>query len=201
MLFTWRKKWARCWNECGIARSVADVQEVSTGRLWMKAEFSDAPERIIRKGHRRGVQSFVACLAMGSFVVISAFLLASRSEPHRGSTIMESKNRDLKGEVNSGSVIRSGPALDLQSSLDTSAHPAAWQTSFNDQNFIPTGAHNIITLYHSSDNSPRVESPRKVKLTIVQQTPSMKDRVCWPFRQGSIESRNCRLSVGLKHRD
>jgi hypothetical protein len=29
----------------------------------------------------------------------------------------------------------------------------------------------------------------------------MKDRACWPYRQGSIERRNCRLSVGLKHRD
>jgi hypothetical protein len=109
---------------------------------------------------------------------------------------MESKVQALNAEVNSGSVTRSNPTL-----LDTGLHPASRQTSFNDQNFIPTGAHNVVSFHRSPDNSPRAESPQKVKLTIVRQTPSMKDRACWPFRQGSIEARNCRLSVGLKHRD
>ncbi|MBN4180662.1 hypothetical protein GS393_02112 [Pseudomonas savastanoi pv. phaseolicola] len=162
----------------------------------MKAEFSDAPERITRRGHRRGVQSLVACLAIGSFIGVSTLLWATRSEPDRRIASMESKAQVLNGEVDRDAVIRSNPTP-----LDTGPKPASRQTSFNDQNFIPTGAYNIVTFHHSPDNPPRVESPQKVKLTIVQQTPSMKDRACWPFRQGSIESRNCRLSVGLKHRD
>lgn len=109
---------------------------------------------------------------------------------------MESKAEVLNAEVDRGYVIRSNPT-----SLDTGPNPGSRQTSFNDQNFIPTGAHNIVTFHYSPSNPPRAESPQKVKLTIVRQTPSMKDRACWPFRQGSIESRNCRLSVGLKHRD
>lgn len=162
----------------------------------MKAELSDAPERITRRSRRRGVQSLVACLAIGSVIGVSALLWATRSEPHRGIASMESKGQALNAEVDSGSVTRSNLTL-----LDTGLHPASRQTSFNDQNFIPTGAHNVVTFHRSPDNSPRAESPRKVKLTIVRQTPSMKDRACWPFRQGSIEARNCRLSVGLKHRD
>ncbi len=109
---------------------------------------------------------------------------------------MESKAQVLNAEVDRGSVVRSSPT-----SLDTSPNPGPRQTRFNDQNFVPTGAHNIVTFNHSPSIPPRAESPQKVKLTIVRQTPSMKDRACWPFRQGSIESRNCRLSVGLKHRD
>lgn len=109
---------------------------------------------------------------------------------------MESKAQVLNAEVARGSVIRSSPT-----SLDTGPNPGPRQTSFNNQNFVPTGAHNIVTFHHSPSIPPRAESPQKVKLTIVGQTPSMKDRACWPFRQGSIESRNCRLSVGLKHRD
>ena len=108
---------------------------------------------------------------------------------------MESKAQVLNAEVDRGSVIRSNPT-----SSDTGPNLGSRQTSFNDQNFIPTGTHNIVTFHHSPSNPPRAESPQKVKLTIVQQTPRMKDRACWPFRQGSIEFRNCRLSVGLKHR-
>lgn len=162
----------------------------------MKAELIDAPERITRRGHWRGVQSLVACLAIGSVIGVSALLWATRSEPHRAVASMESKAQVLNEEVDIGSVIRSNPT-----SLDTGPNPGSRQTSFNDQNFVPTGAHNIVTFHHSPSNPPRAESPQKVKLTIVRQTPSMKDRACWPFRQGSIESRNCRLSVGLKHRD
>lgn len=162
----------------------------------MKVEFSDAPERITRRGRRTGVQGLVACLAIGSVVGVSALLWAARSEPYRGIASMESKAQALDADVVSDTVIRSMPA-----SLDTDVYPAPRQTSFNDQNFISTGAHNIVTFHQSPDKPPRTRAPQKVKLTIVGQTPSMKDGACWPFRQGSVESRNCRLSVGLKHRD
>lgn len=161
----------------------------------MKAESSDAPERITRRDRRCGVQSLIAYLAIGS-VVGGSVLWATWSEPHLVIASMQSKNQALNAEVDSGSVIRSNPTLS-----DTSLNPTPRQTSFNDHNFTPTGAHNIVAFHHSADNPLRAASAQKVKLTIVQQTPSMKDRACWPFRQGSIESRNCRLSVGLKHRD
>lgn len=161
----------------------------------MKAESSDAPERITRKNRRRGMPNLVAFLAVASVVVFSAFLWASRSEPHRRITSTGPEARAVV-EANSGVVIRSTPAT-----LSAEAFPADRQTSFNDQNFVPAGAHNIVTFHHSPGDSPRVEAPAKVKLTIVRQTPSMRDRACWPYRQGSIEARKCRLSVGLKHRD
>jgi hypothetical protein len=162
----------------------------------MKAELSDAPERITRRGRTRGVQSLVACLAIGSVIGVSALLWATRSEPHREVPSTESKAQVLNAGADRGSVIRSNPTP-----LDTGPNPSSRQTSFNDQNFIPTGAYNIVTFRQSPSNSPRAESPHKVKLTIVRQSPSLKDRACWPFRLGSIESRNCRLSVGLKDRD
>ncbi len=83
----------------------------------------------------------------------------------------------LDVEVDRGSVLRSKPA-----SLDTGVDPIFRQTSFNDQNFVSTGAHNIVTFHQRSDGTHRIESPQKVKLTIVRQTtPSMKDLVCRPF--------------------
>jgi hypothetical protein len=162
----------------------------------MKAEVIDAPERITRRGHRHGVQSLVACLAIGSVIGVSALLWATRSQPLRVVSSMESKAQVLNAEADRGSVIHPDPT-----SLDTGPTLGSPQTSFNDQNFIPTDARNIVTFHHSPSDPTRSESPQKVKLTIVRQTPSMKDRACWPFRRGSIESRNCRLSVGLRHRD
>lgn len=162
----------------------------------MKAEFSDAPERIIQRSQKRGVHSLIACLVVGSVVLVSAFLLASRSEFHRTSVAVAPKAQALSDEVGEGAVIRATSA-----STNVGVNNAPRQTSFNDQNFVPTGAHNIVTFHQASSDTAPVDAPKKVKLTIVGQTPSMKDRACWPFRQGSIEARNCRLSVGLKHRN
>jgi hypothetical protein len=77
----------------------------------------------------------------------------------------------------------------------------ARQTVFDDRNFIPRGADNVVSLRVGAELASKDEAPKQAKLTIVRQSLSMKDRVCWPYRQGSIESRNCRASVGLKHRD
>lgn len=161
----------------------------------MKAEFSDAPERITRRGKKHGVRSLVACLAVGSAVVVSAFLLVSRSGADKDTLAVEAKNQAPNGELSSGSIMRNGGA-----SAITSADPPARQTSFNDQNFAPSGAHNIVS-FHRTPKVTFQEATPELNLTIVRQTPSMKDRACWPLRQGSVESRNCRLAVGLKHRD
>ena len=183
----------------------------------MKAEISDAPARIIRRGHKRSVLSMVVCLVIGSVVTIGVLLLVSRAlsngqqrvEPYRGSMLMDTTN-PRSAQVSIGEVIRTTvlpPRPDsaypqLRSSSDIGVPTnTARQTVFNDQNFIPGGAHNIITLHESSDSNSPAELPQKVKLTIVQQTLSMKERACWPFKQGSIEFRNCRSSVGLRYRE
>lgn len=77
----------------------------------------------------------------------------------------------------------------------------ARQTVYNDQNYRPRGADNVVNFPVQADPAPRKETPKPVKLTIVRQSVSMKERVCWPYRQGSIEARNCRAAVGLKYRD
>lgn len=161
----------------------------------MKADFSDAPERVTRRRRSRSIRSLVACLAVVGMVAAAVFLLIGRPEPRRLIPPLGITSQALDGDTNKGSVLRSEPA-----SLDTVVDSASRQTSFNDQNFEPTGAHNIVIYHPNYDGTHRIEPTQKVRLTIVRQTPSMKDRVCWPFRQGSIESRNCRLSVGLKHR-
>ncbi|WP_147172713.1 hypothetical protein [Pseudomonas sp. SJZ079] len=79
------------------------------------------------------------------------------------------------------------------------ANASTKQTTFNDHNYIPRGADNIASF---AEAPQPVEKPvEKMKVTIVKQTPSMKDRACWPHKEGSVERRNCRASVGLNYRD
>lgn len=74
------------------------------------------------------------------------------------------------------------------------------QTEFNDRNYVPTEAVNVVRF--EQPTRINVEPAKKeVKVTVVKQEQSMKDRACWPYKEGSVERRNCRLRVGLNYRD
>ena len=171
----------------------------------MKADISDAPERVIGRRHKSSIFYIVLSLAIGSIATIGALQLINRAPSTESAH--EPAMSSIAGE---GKLIRGGETLPTQP-LESSQPQASSdihlpanstrQTVFNDQNFTPRGADNVVSLHVGSDFSPREETSKKVKLTIVWQTPSMKERACWPLKQGSIESRNCHAYVGLKHRD
>lgn len=173
----------------------------------MKADISDAPERVIRKHHTLGVSYTVIILVIGSLTTIGALPLISRV---RGPSL-ESAYKQTVSPTGENEVMTRSSDRPLRQDLDSSRlrassdirlpSNAARQTVFNDQNFIPRGADNVVAFPVSPDLSPRTEASKKPKLTIVRQSLSMKERACWPYRQGSIESRNCHAWVGLKHRD
>jgi len=171
----------------------------------MRAEISDAPERLTRKRHKRNVLHTLICLAIGSLVTIGAVGLINRA------TSTESTYKQPMIHPGSNDELTHASDMPPSRHLDSSWLRASSeirppsdtnrQTAFNDHNFTPRGADNVIAFPASADIPSRGEPSRKAKLTIVQQSPSMKDRACWPYRQGSIERRNCRFSVGLKQRD
>lgn len=171
----------------------------------MKADISDAPERINQRRHKRGVLYTVLCLMAGSIATLVVLQSTSRAP-----SVDVSAGMSTSPNAEQAKIVRTGeppptPGLEPSMLQGSSAMglPAngARQTVFNDKNFIPRGADNVVSLGVSPDPAPRKVSTPGVKLTIVKQTPSMKDRACWPFKQGSIESRNCRASIGLRHRD
>ena len=167
----------------------------------IKADITDAPERVIRRHHKQNVFCTAICLVIGSLAAVGAIRLVDRSpsldSAHKQVERTTEKDQELTRVPRQGrdsSWLRASTEVYLPDN-------AARQTVFNDQNFVPKGAENVVVFRVSSELSPRPEAPKKAKLTIVRQSLSMKERVCWPYRQGSIESRNCRASVGLKHRD
>jgi hypothetical protein len=172
---------------------------------WMKADISDAPERVIGRRHKSSVFYIVLSLAIGSIATIAALQFISRAP-----SIDSAYKRSVSSAEGEETLVRASeipPRQDLDSSRPQASSniplPAntTRQTVFNDENFISRGADNVVTLHVGSDPSPLKEFSKKVKLTIVSQSPSMKERACWPYKQGSIESRNCRALIGLKHRD
>lgn len=171
----------------------------------IKADVSDAPERIIRGHHKHNVLYMAICLLIASLATVAALQLTGRApsldSAYKRTGIPTGREEQL-------TVVNSmPPRQDLDSTwLRASSEVripdnATRQTVFNDQNFISRGADNVVAFRVSPDLSPRPEAPKKANLTIVRQSPSMKERACWPYRQGSLESRNCHASIGLKHRD
>ena len=171
----------------------------------MRAEISDAPERVTRKRHRPNVFYALICVAIGGIASIGAVGLTNRAPgiDSNHKQLMSQPARD--DQLTRASDMPPGQGLDsswLRASTQVRAPGnTARQTAFNDQNFTPRGADNIVAFAVSSRPASQDKPAKTAKLTIVRQSPSMKERACWPYRQGSIELRNCRFSVGLKHRD
>ena len=170
----------------------------------MIADITDAPKRVIRTRQKPTIFYVLICMAIGSTAAIGAFHFGSGI-----STVDSVLNQAISYAGSDAESTRAGDTVRRQS-LDSSwlrasdihlSTNSARQTVFNDQNYIPRGADNVVALRAAYDLSPDRTAPEKVKLTIVRQSPRMKERACWPYRQGSIESRICSASVGLKHRD
>ncbi|MCQ4269342.1 hypothetical protein NAV28_19160 [Pseudomonas stutzeri] len=72
------------------------------------------------------------------------------------------------------------------------------QTVFNDNNYIPKGATNVVPA--TSTYRPKfVPTPPKKEIVVVGKETRLRD-YC-PYREGSIERRNCKSQVGLNHRN
>jgi hypothetical protein len=171
----------------------------------MKADISDAPERVTRRHHKHGVFYLAVCLILGSTAAIGTIQAINRASGIDAAHKHAISPNGVEGELirNSGMA----PVQDLagsQTQASSDIHPpanAVRQTVFNDQNFIAKGADNVITFSARSDPPPRNELSKPLKLTIVGQPPRMKEQACRTLKQGSIESRNCRSWIGLMHRN
>ena len=75
--------------------------------------------------------------------------------------------------------------------------PATKQNIFNDHNYTPRGADNVLSLRETYQHDEQEKTAGKVRVTVIKET---KDQTCWPLKEGSIERRNCKSHVGLGRR-
>lgn len=187
----------------------------------ISAEPDDAPEWLVQKPRRARPIALAVCLAIGSLATLAALELGGRAMPGPVASLnaegpaprLDAPHPSDVASVDTarGTVRRAVPAATeilpaIEANSPQNVHqpatPTSKQTVFTDQNWTPRGAANVVRF----TEAPRGQAlepapPQPMKVTVVSETPSMKDRACWPYKAGSLERRNCRSAVGLQHRD
>lgn len=70
------------------------------------------------------------------------------------------------------------------------------QTAFNDLNYTPKGAVNVIT-FEEIPIHKALESSRKASMVTIVGDSNAKRDFCWMHKEGSIEKRDCKQQVDL----
>lgn len=184
----------------------------------MKADLDDAPEWISRRRKRSGARMLIpgligTCITFGALYFGSqAFLqgtvqhiVEKRQQPQQPQRVPvaeitrsePSVNNDWDKVVDEASRLSRGT---VQTGAAEAPAQTTKQTVFNDNNYTPRGADNVVNFIESAHMVEEKKTAEKMKVTIIKQEPSMKDSACWPHKGGSIEFRKCKLRVGLNSR-
>lgn len=182
----------------------------------MKADRNDAPEWLTSRPRKRSNLGVVLAGVIGTVVTLGALNMAGQA--FLQTTVKNlAENRQQPKSTPVAEISRAEPAprndwdkiVEEQARRDAmstqqpeqptgSASPAVKQTVFNDQNYTPRGADNMLSLREAYQPAEPEKPAGKVRVTVIKET---KDQTCWPLKEGSIERRNCKSHVGLNYRD
>lgn len=182
----------------------------------MKADMDDMPEYLRTTGRKSNQMTWVIASLLGTGITLGMLHILS-SEYMQGTGNSLAHHQRSK-PIPSVEVTRaeSTPEKDWDRIVEERARQDAMpnqiekenriktsnkQVVFNDVNYIPRGADNVLSLSNFKNPEEQEKVSKKVRVTVIEQKPSMKDRVCWPYKEGSVERRNCKSHVGLHHRD
>jgi hypothetical protein len=184
------------------------------GEKRMKADRHDAPEWIKASSKRNRLGMVIPGL-IGTVLTIGALHVA-------GQAFLQSNVQNLvdgKKEtrpVPVAEIRRADPETDwskvveAQARRDATSQPQATpststentatkQTVFNDLNYTPRGADNVLSFKETYQPVEPEKPAGKVRVTVIKEENKLKD-FCGGA-QGSIERRNCRSNVGLEYRN
>lgn len=186
----------------------------------MKADWNDAPEYIRPTSRRSSAKAWIipgvigTCITWALLQMVGlAFLkgtaqnLAGRdthSNPAPAAQITRQEQvaaKDWQRIVDEQA--KRDQATEFNTTADqseTSSAPTK-QTVFDDNNYIPRGAYNVVSFIEPARMIEEQKAAKKMKVTIIKQEPSMKDRACSPHKEGSIAHRDCKSSIGLSYRN
>jgi len=182
----------------------------------MKADRTDAPEWLTRRTRKRGNAGAIIAGVLGTVVTLGALNVAgqaflqttvknlaeNRQEP-KPKPVAEITRAEPETSKDWQRIVEEQVRRDAMSQQQPeqptgSDSPAVKQTVFNDQNYTPRGADNVLSLGGSYQTVEQEKPAGKVRVTVIKET---KDQTCWPLKEGSIERRNCKSHVGLNYRD
>lgn len=83
--------------------------------------------------------------------------------------------------------------------LEAAPSPPGKQTTFNDRNYSPNGAINVVS-FNTIGTTEEIESTQVRKqneITVIGQQRDKGKEACWMHREGSVEKRECKAGVNL----
>ncbi len=182
----------------------------------MKAEWNDAPD-YIRRRPRKGAVAWLIPGLIGTAIMLAALQMVS-SAFLKGTAQGIADKRIQPKPAPVAEITRAEPAATKDwdrvveevaargaTPQPQSAQPQAniaesqsKQTVFNDKNYVPKGATNIVPATQIATVRPLAKTNGQKEIVVVGKNPRLSD-FC-PYREGSIERRNCRMAVNLNRR-
>lgn len=179
----------------------------------MKAEWNDAPD-YIRRRPRKGAVAWLIPGLIGTVIMLAALQMVSsaflkgtaqgivdkRIQP-KPASVAEITRAEPAATKNWDKVVEEVAARGAtplpqssQPKAVTSEQPSK-QTVFNDNNYVPQGATNIVPAVRAMpERTATISNSRKDIVVVGRET---RTRDYCPYREGSIERRNCKMQVDL----
>jgi len=186
------------------------------GEKRMKADRHDAPEWIRSNSRKRGNLGVVIPGLIGTVITVGALYVASQAFL-QGTVKNLAESKQQPKPVPVAEIRRAEPGTDWskvveeQARRDAMSQPqaelptatentATKQTVFNDLNYTPKGADNVLTFQDAYQPIEPEKPARKMRVTVIKEEQKLKDWVCGS-PNGSVEQRNCKSRVGLQYRN
>ena len=183
----------------------------------MKAEWNDAPD-YVRRRPRKGAVAWLIPGLIGTAITLAALQMVSsaflkgtaqgiadkRIQP-RPAPVAEitraepAATKDWDRVVEEVAARGATPQPQSAQSQAGTAVPAPKQTVFNDKNYVPQGAANIVPATRVIPEPAVMVQPRQKEIVVVGKESRVSD-FC-PGGEGSIQRRNCKASVNLNLRN
>jgi len=183
----------------------------------MKAEWNDAPD-YLRRRPRKGAVAWLIPGLIGTAIMLAALQMASSSflkgtaqgiadkriqpKPASVAEITRAEptpTKDWERVVEEVAARGATPQSQTAQPTAATAEPPPKQTVFNDKNYVPQGATNIVPATRVIPE-PTVTIPSHQKEIVVVGKESRISDLC-PGGEGSIQRRNCKASVNLNIRN
>ena len=176
----------------------------------MRAEFDDAPDWVQQRARKRGLGKPILIgliaigLTFGGLHIAGGALLKNRLEHLAAITNQPQPipvaeiSRPQPTEKDWDQVVdevarRSEPA-------NAKTVTPARQNTFNDSNYVPRGADNVVR-YAPAKPEPEVPQYREKPKVIVVGKPDPKLSDYCPGKEGSLQKRNCKTQINLSERN
>ncbi|WP_312904200.1 hypothetical protein [Stutzerimonas nitrititolerans] len=183
----------------------------------MKADWNDAPDYVRSYRRKKSAVAWVIPGVIGTVIVLaglqvagSAFLKSTtqsivekRTQPKPAPiaeiTRAEPATRDWDKVVEEVAARGATPQPQTSQPQAATAESPPKQTAFNDKNYVPQGAINIVPATRVTSAPTVTGSPRQKEIVVVGKERRISD-FC-PGGEGSIARRNCKSSVNLNLRN